>query len=685
MAKDPYKYFRVEARELVEGLTNSILQLERRAPAPGLIPEALRLAHTLKGAARVVKQPQIAELAHTLEGLLADHRESVGSISEEQGSEMLRVVDEIASYLNRLEPAAEGQAAEAKSAAVVEEPLETVRVEIQEMDELLRGLTEASIQLGAVRQQLAAGDRLSEELARLLGRLRRTRDDAGAAPDSVIDARALAEALRSSIDRFRQGLTADVDRVDTEVSQVRDIAHRLRLVPALRVFPSLARAVRDAAQSLGKAVEFETVGGEVRLEATVLASIRDALMHVVRNAVTHGVETAADRVRLGKAPTSTVRLTVERRGGHVGFVCADDGRGIDIEAVKRAAVARGQIPSREAESLGSDDVIALLGGGGLTTSSEITELAGRGVGLNVVRATATRLKGLVAIRSTPGRGAEVELRVPVSIASLQALVVETDGVRAAIPLDAVRHTFRIRDTDVTRSADRSAILHDGVKVPFMTLDRALGRSQSGPLGGRIWSAVIVQVGLRRGAIGVEKLVATSNVVMRPLPRSVEANGVVLGASLDGDGSPQLVLDPSGLIDTAESGSEVMSEESAPEQLPILVIDDSLTTRMLEQSILESAGYAVDLAVCAEDALIQAAKRRYCLFIVDVEMPGMDGFEFVARTRSDPALRHVPAILVTSRHAAEDRRRGEQVGARAYIVKGEFDQGKLLQTIRTLVA
>jgi len=160
--------------------------------------------------------------------------------------------------------------------------------------------------------------------------------------------------------------------------------------------------------------------------------------------------------------------------------------------------------------------------------------------------------------------------------------------------------------------------------------------------------------------------------------------VVLGASLDADGNPQLVLDPAGLVAAAQRGRGAVADAPAPARAPVLVIDDSLTTRMLEQSILESAGYVVELAVSAEDALTKARDRRYSLFIVDVEMPGMDGFEFVAQTRSDPGLRDIPAILLTSRNAAGDRQRGEQVGARAYIVKSEFDQGQLLQTIQTLV-
>jgi two-component system chemotaxis sensor kinase CheA len=684
MAKDPYRYFRVEARELLDGLAQGVLELEKGITAPEVVARLLRLAHTLKGAARVVKQPGIAELAHAAEGILTGHRESGQPLSSEQGSELLQLLDGITARLAALEPASTVAPA-GPARALSEEPLETLRVEIREMDSLLRAVTEAGVQLGAVRTGLGAAGRLRDLTSVLLDLLAARPGENGAATaPGMARARSLAEELRSSLDQVQRSLAVDLDRVDGELAEIRDVAHRLRLIPAESVFSSLDRSVRDAAQTLGKRVVFEASGGEVRLDANVLASLRDALMHVVRNAVAHGVETEAERVALGKPPTGQVRLLVERRGGRVAFACSDDGRGIDVEAVRSAAVARGLVPAAEARDLPADRVIALLCAGGLTTSSDVTELSGRGIGLDVVRATTARLKGEMSIRSQPGRGATVEVQVPISIASLSGLVVEASGALAAIPLDAVRQTIRVRASEVARSADSDSIVHEGDVIPFLSLDRVLRRPGAAGQSRGAWSAVVVQAGGRRVAVGVDRLVGTSSIVMRALPGVVEVDPVVSGVSLDAEGNPQLVLDPGGLVAAAERGRGAATEEAASRPAPVLIIDDSLTTRMLEQSILESAGYQVELAVSAEDGLAKARDRRYSLFLVDVEMPGMDGFEFVAETRSDAVLREIPAILVTSRNSVEDRRRGEQVGARAYIVKGEFDQGQLLQTIRGLI-
>ena len=703
MAKDPYQYFRVEARELLDGLTQGVLQLEkgRSARASEGVAILLRLAHTLKGAARVVKQPGIAERAHTVEGILTAYRASEVPLSKVQGSELLLLLDEMGSQLADISPPVPVGDTDPGHRAV-EEPLETLRVEMQEMETLLKTLNEAGIQLGAIRKGLGAADRLRDVTSLLLDLLavrpgvRRDGVTAESSMASMTRARSLAQELRSDIDQFQRSLQVDLERVDGAFVEMRDVAHRLRLIPAQTVFSTLARSVRDAAQTLGKRITFDASGGEVRLDANVLASLRDALMHVVRNAVTHGVESETERIALAKPPTGQVRLEVLRRGSRVAFVCSDDGRGIDVEALRTAAVARGVMPAAAAKAMSADQVIALLGSAGavgLTTASEVTELSGRGIGLDVVRATLSQLKGEMCIRSEPGRGVSVEVQVPVSIAALQGLVVEAGGARVAIPLDAVQQTLRVRNADVARSAEGDSVLHGGKAIPFLPLDLVLrGTGWGSPnLGNRvnsgIWSAVVVQAEGRCVALGVERLLGAANIVMRALPGVVDADPVVAGASLDADGTPQLVLDPAGLVAAAEGhrGQTFKAgAESHAQRAPILVIDDSLTTRMLEQSILEAAGYPVELAVSAEDGLLKAHARRYSLFIVDVEMPGMDGFGFVAHTRADLVLRDIPAILVTSRDAVDDRRRGQQVGASAYVIKGEFDQMRLLQTIHELI-
>ncbi|HEX3865740.1 MAG TPA: ATP-binding protein, partial [Gemmatimonadaceae bacterium] len=589
MAKDPYKYFRIEARELLDGLTQGVLDLEKGASGADLVPHLLRLGHTLKGAARVVKQPRIAELAHAVEGTLSEHREAGQAISPPQCNELLSHLDEIGRLLGNLGnlgsfgtpgalTEATAPAAAAATSAPAAESVETLRIDVEEMDALLRGVGEAVAQLGALRARVAGIDHGGNE--RLL---------------------------------------ADVDRVGAALSEIHDAAHRLRLMPASMMFPSLDRTVRDAAQALDKSVELQVTGGDVRLDASVLAGLRDPLMHVVRNAVAHGIESPAERLAAGKPRTGHIRVNVERRGNRVAFTCADDGRGVDLDAVRTVAVERGALAADDARALTMSGAVALLLGGGLTTSRDVTELSGRGIGLDVVRAAAARLRGETTLRSEPGKGATVEIQVPISIASLPGLIVEAGGTRIAIPLDAVQQTLRFDDGEIARSADRDSITLDGAVLPFIPLDRALRSPAPPSRGRRKWSAIVVRSGARRVAVGVDRLLGTATVVMQSVPSVIRSDAVVAGASIDARGNPQLVLDPAGLVAEASLGRAASAAEDAPEtRAPILVIDDSLTTRMLEQSILESAGYDVELAVSAEDALVKCRDRRYSMFIVDVE-------------------------------------------------------------------
>jgi two-component system chemotaxis sensor kinase CheA len=673
-ARDPYRYFRVEARELVEGLGQAALALESDREKGAAIHERvvhmLRLAHTLKGAARVVRQAAIADAAHAIEDLLEPHaREGADGPAPDRIDRILRALDGISEGLAALG----APAAQEKGASPAAETLESVRVEIGEMDALLLGVSEAGVRLAALRRDLQELTR-ARGIASGLAELRQ----------ASARGRASVEELQEVLARLERGLGAGLDQVDREVGQVRERAHRLRLLPASTVFPVLERAARDAAHTLDRSIAFEVSGGDSRLESHVLLALRDALLHVVRNAVSHGIEPEAERRRLGKPPAGRVELAVERRGNRVAFVCRDDGRGIDAESIRRVAVARGIATAQQAAVMGRDHVLRLALESGVTTVDAPREVSGRGVGLDVLRATVAGLKGEVKISSQEGQGTQVELSVPISVSSIAVLVLQADDATCSLPLDSVWQSLRVSPRDFARTSDKESIVVDGVVVPFVPLAQVLGtRGRRGPRDGS-WSAVVVRHGERMAALGADQLIGTSTLVARPLPPSVGTPPLVAAVSLDSDGDPQLVLDPAGIIEAAHGGIAARGEVAAPAMAPVLVIDDSLTTRMLEQSILESAGYAVDLATSAEEGLAKALKTPHCLFLVDVEMPGMDGFEFVSRTRADPALRSVPAILVSSRNGAEDRRKGEQAGAGAYIVKGEFDQSQFLKTIRKLI-
>ncbi len=692
-AKDPYRYFRVEGRELHGGLAEGALALEKGGGAEA-VQRLLRLAHTLKGAARVVRQTGIADEAHAIEELLAPLRDlfATATIDTEVHIDaaliraLLGRIDRIDGLLGALDaPAVETAAAtlapppaenlnvsshshSSRAPAIAVPPIaaspipaaipaapiarpaaplaaETVRVELAEMDALLRGVAETAVQLESLRKQ-------SERLG-----------------DSVASA-----------------LATGFTQVERELGQVRDSADRMRLVPVETLAPALERAARDAAELLGKQVQLDarSLAGDSRLEAHVLARLSEALLHVVRNAVAHGVEKPDERRAAGKPDAGRIELSCARRGARLTFTCRDDGRGLDLPAIRSEAIRRGLLSEAQANALSQEQAIELLLRGGLSTNPNPDAASGRGVGLDVVRAALGELRGSVKVSSTKGHGTAVELEVPVSLSAMGALQAIAGDQRISIPLAQVARVLQIDANAVTLSEQRASIELDGRAVPLLQLWRALGRPR--PAERKQLNLILVNAKTSDDAaliaLQAEELLGAVDLVVRPLP-PMPASPLVAGASLDADGNPNLLLDPEALARAARAQPPAAREE--PEALlPILIVDDSLTTRMLEQSILESAGFSVETATSAEEGLDKARANPHGLFLVDVEMPGMTGFEFVARTQADPQLRGTPAILVSSRNGEDDFRRGREAGARGYMVKGEFDQNRLLAQIRELM-
>ncbi|PYR92648.1 MAG: hybrid sensor histidine kinase/response regulator [Acidobacteria bacterium] len=685
MAGDPYQYFRIEAREILEQLGQGALDLEKGIPSSDVIARLLRLAHTLKGAARVVKQPEIAEHAHKLEDVFTTLRNSTASAPREQIDLVLMLLDQIGVRLGAL--AAGGPAdAVLPGRFETEEAVHVYRPDSQDMEGLVDGVAEAQSQLAALRLRLDRGDRIRHLIDLIddqVGRFRVADAVRAGNRPGVEKTLSMIEELRGGFGALERDVAHGVEQIERELRQVSEAAARLRLVPTSAVFRFLERAARDVGRTLGKRVTFEGRGGDVRVDSGILTIVQGALLQVVRNAVAHGIESSDNERRAaGKPPDGHVTVTVSRRGASVSFVCSDDGRGIDLDAVRRTLQRKGLSPA-ERQALDADALLRLLLKGGISTSRTVTDVAGRGIGLDVVREAAERLGGDVTMRTEPGTGTTIELLVPFSIASLPALVVEVAGIAAAVPLDSVRRTLRVTSGQITETADATSILHDGRSIPFSSLLRVVRPAEPRPRAAGASPTFIVEAGGGAAAFAVDRILGTATVVTRPLPELAPAAPAVVGASLDPGGQPRLVLDPVSLV--AEAYQSCVPQLHAIASRPsILVVDDSLTTRMLEQSILESAGYVVSLASSGEEGLERARAARYALFLVDVEMPGMDGFAFIEQIRADSSLRDIPSILVTSRAAAEDRQRGREVGAQAYIVKSEFDQGALLECIRRLV-
>lgn len=679
MPNDALHYFRIESQELVAELRQGLVDLDRTPWDRAVVRRLFRVAHTLKGAAQVVDHPRMATLAHAVEELLAPFRDSKDLVPPELVRESLRLVqgmDEVVLGLDR--PEAGGQPVASSRPPSV--PYESMRIELRELDEMLASVSELEAQITTFQRPeecLVEARRIVDALGVHLT----TDSAAGSAYMSAEGDRksvTLVDALSRALDRCQVTMRSARDRTETEVSLLHDRAQRMRLIPTTALLSTLERAARDAGQMLGKPVTVTSSGGHLHLDSHVVETLKEPLLQLVRNAVLHGVESAAGRAAAGKGTSGRVRLTIERRNGKVAMICTDDGAGLDIAGIGLAATRAGLLPSGDSAALTLRGAVTLLQAGGITTRGAADMLAGRGVGIQIVSAAVERLNGELTIRSERGLGTTVEILVPISLSAIRSLKVEAGGVAAWIPIDAIARAVRVPAGEVNGAAHGRVVTDAGETLPFLALHDVLEAPVRARPGGTE-TMLILQAGSRRIALGVDRIVGVRDILARSVEGNSAESSLVAATTLDALGVPELVLEPQRIVELAPPLSPVV--ENFDDRLPILIVDDCATSRLVEQEILQAAGYEVDLADTGEEGLRRAKRRAYGAFIVDVEMPGMDGFEFVTRIHAHPLLALTPCFLVTSRSAAAYRRRGELVGVAGYVLKGDLRRGDFLEQLR----
>jgi chemotaxis protein histidine kinase CheA/CheY-like chemotaxis protein len=471
------------------------------------------------------------------------------------------------------------------------------------------------------------------------------------------------------------------------VSLVQDGAMGLAMVPLRRVVAAFPRLVREVATATGKDVELVIEGDDVELDKQVLDGVADALKHLVINAVDHGCEPPGERIALGKPPRATVRVTARTAGGHVVVEVSEDGRGIDEDTVRAKATERGLLPADS--TLAGSALLALLFMPEFSTAARVTETSGRGVGLDVVKTAVDDLGGSIDVRSEVGAGTTFALTLPVTLGVMRCLIARLGAERFAIPVTSVVESIGLADAGVTSLAGMPVITRHGQSLPLLDLGDAL--AVPGERSPR--AALIVRHGDRQLAWSVDRLEGETELVIKDLGTFIRRVPGVSGATIAGDGNVICLLD---LRDIAEralglGGGVVRRPVAAPRadgaqpKARVLVVEDSLGVRELERVILEGAGYLVETAV---DGLDGAARLRedqpVDIVISDVEMPGMTGFELTRTIRRTKGWENVPVVIMTSLGNDEHRREGLEAGASAYLLKGEFDQAQLVETVRRLI-
>ena len=490
----------------------------------------------------------------------------------------------------------------------------------------------------------------------------------------------LARAARE-LNELSRGASADARAAETTTMRLLDGARRLRQRPVSEIFELLPRAVRDLAVSLGKEVELELAGQDVEADRAVLDTLREPLLHLVRNAVDHGIESPEERATAGKAARATIRVAALLRGDRMEISVTDDGRGLDVSGIREALERRGRTVPTDARALART-----VFEGGMSTRETATEISGRGVGLDIVRTTAARLGGTADVRWSAGEGTTFVIDVPVSVAMVRALLVRVSGHAYAIPTSFVERVARVEAGEMRQLDGRTVLpLGDEAPVPLASLARILGPPLAEMRHEGAVPVVVLRSFGRRVAIVVDELLEERSLAMRPLEHAGAARERFAGAALLREGVAAPVLRASALMAPAAAGLDLAhAAPAAPRRARLLVVDDSITTRTLEESVLAAAGYDVATAVDGEDAWRLIEEGGVELVVSDVEMPRLDGVALCGRIRASREHAELPVILVTSLDRPEQRAAGLEAGADAYITKSSFDQDTLLDTVRQLL-
>jgi chemosensory pili system protein ChpA (sensor histidine kinase/response regulator) len=497
-------------------------------------------------------------------------------------------------------------------------------------------------------------------------------------------------ALRGQLGRTAEDFSLSLDLLGRLTADIQDRLLQLRMVPVGRLISRLRRTARRTAAEKGKRVEVEVIGGDIELDTTLLDEIADPLLHLLRNAIDHGIESPEVRAMLGKPEVGRFRLVASHAGPEVVLQISDDGSGLDRAALRRAAIRNGLLTAEQAESASPRELFALIFQPGFSTAREVSEISGRGVGLDVVRTAIERLKGSVTVSSVDGQGVTFTLRLPITLALARVALVLVDGEMLAVPFAGIEQILRSEDQTVERIGERSMILVGDRAVPRLDLAEVLQMTppQTAPASERRLALVLAQ-GDQEVALGIDRLVEAREVVVRSLGSHLHPLSGISGATILGDGSVVLILNLAELLAGEVAALTPVLQSTGPMavagQDEILIVDDSLTVRRALARIVADAGWRPVLARDGLEALqiLQDDHHHPRALLLDIEMPRMDGYQLTATLRAQESHRDTPIVIVTSRASERHRQKAFELGADEYLVK-PLRENQLVDCLRSVL-
>ena len=743
-----------ENRDRVQKLNQDILVFEKDISNLELLKEIMREVHTLKGTARMMGFSDVVTLSHKVEDIfvrikegglqptkrlydvvfqaldmltnivelkLKDAKETVDvekmcgqieavlSASGSQGIEELsqRKADKVVSEMaeskvveTELPPTSpietEGKVA-VSEIKIVQEGRKTIRIGLDKVDSLYNHLVELIMAQMAFHQRHEDMIKLSYHAKQLEAMRAELNLNLGSHEANNKRLRKIVERYNKmeeyfleEILRSSEAYELDVVKLDAVTEGIRQQVMSVRMQPISSVFDFAERLVRDLSRQFNKEVDLLISGVEVELDNNITEMLKDPLVHLLRNAVDHGIEEPATRESLGKKKTGTITLSAKPEGGVILITIEDDGKGIDKELIKEMAIQKGLLSGEKAKDLSDEEIYGFIMKPGFSTSKIITDTSGRGVGMDVVKTVTDRLNGNLIIQSNKGLGTRFVLKVPATIALINVLFVRVGNMTLAIPSVNIDQITLISRKDVKTLEGKPSVSMKGRTIPVVNMaDICMLEKEAGKNGEGVPIILSRSYG-KKVVFVVSEFLYEKEVVFREFKGYLKRPRYFSGVTTLGTGEVVLILNMQELIRARDLvgvlpiGEVSKGVKPQAKRNAILIAEDSMITAELERNILINAGYETDVATDGIEAMEKLHSKKYDLLVTDIDMPGMNGFELTSKVRADKRLKDTPVIIVTSRENVEDKRRGIEVGADAYILKKEFDQSSLLNTIKRLI-
>jgi two-component system, chemotaxis family, sensor kinase CheA len=685
--------FKVECREHIQEINELLLQLEKSPAEHDIINALMRLLHTIKGSATMMEFPIVADLAHSMENVLEQVRDTSCSIKREHFIIFFKIIDMIEVLLDEVLP----------------EDLDAVLAEIN----LCFSDTPSSpgdSDVTAPKSQLSAAPKeikmpsvtaVTEDCIRInTSRLDQLINLSG---ELIVSKITLETAIKQlfketgtdpmkyqSISDIMEWLKSIDNSMSSLVSNVKNEIMDLRMTPLSYMFRTFHRTIRDLSSKANKDVTLEIRGEDTMLDKSIIDKMKTPLIHLIRNAVDHGIESTARRETLGKPTAGNILLEGYKEGALVIIKITDDGAGIHLGDVKARILEKNLLSEEALNLLDESQLLSYLFTPGFTTKKDVSDISGRGVGLDVVYEAITKMKGVIEISSKENVGTEFTVKLPLTLAITDNLLVTVSNDTFAIPIDTIVEAIRIKNNDITYIETKEAISVRGEILPLIRLDKLFGINVQGIIEKPFHHVIIVHSNRKKIGLLVGNIQGHHEVVNKPLEAPLEHAKNIAGGTILGNGNVILTLNIPSIIESVEDeAAHIFSQQQQKQALSkkkksILLVEDTLSTAIFEKNILESAGFSVEHSRNGEEAWKTAARRNFDLIITDVQMPVMDGLKLTKKMKTSDKHKNTPVIIITTKESTYDKRQGMEAGADAYILKREFSSESLLDTIDRLI-